>query len=217
MPVSVFDPIPLIFRVIQFYRPRTILDVGIGFGKYGILCRESLDLYHGRIGPSDWATQIDGIEVFENYRNPLWQIYDQVYIGNASDVLPGLPHYDIIICSDVIEHLDKSEGHALIRACVEKSDLLIINTPRIFFEQGETAGNLHESHKALWKSSDFRIYNSISTCPSSAVLSVYIFKKARFVNRMNIFMLRQDNAIGQTLRWLRTIYYRMLNPDKRTD
>jgi hypothetical protein len=56
----------------QACQPRSVLDVGIGTGSYGLLLRQSLDIGHGRILPEEWRVQIDGVEIFEGHHNPVW-------------------------------------------------------------------------------------------------------------------------------------------------
>jgi predicted O-methyltransferase YrrM len=95
MPTSQFYQISDIVEFIVRTNPKSILDIGVGFGKYGALAREYLDqgerLY-------DWKRRIDGIEVFEEYITDIQRFYyDNIYIGNAVEVLPKLEEtYDLI-------------------------------------------------------------------------------------------------------------------------
>ena len=45
--------------------PTSVLDIGIGFGKYGFLCREYLETWKGNTYPNQWKVRIDGIEVWQ--------------------------------------------------------------------------------------------------------------------------------------------------------
>lgn len=49
--------------------PRSVLDIGTGFGKYGILCREYLELWDGRQQYSDFKRRIDGVEAYSPYNS----------------------------------------------------------------------------------------------------------------------------------------------------
>ena len=55
----------------MFTQPDSILDVGMGFGKYGFLSRKYLELFDGREKLNDWKRIIDSIEIFGNYVTPL--------------------------------------------------------------------------------------------------------------------------------------------------
>jgi hypothetical protein len=66
MPSSQYYHISKLMHMIIALKPLKVLDVGTGFGKYGALCREYLDLWDGR-QKYEFATQIDGVEVFKEY------------------------------------------------------------------------------------------------------------------------------------------------------
>ena len=44
MPTSWYQAIPSIMEQIEYQRPKSILDVGVGFGKYGLLIRDILEI-----------------------------------------------------------------------------------------------------------------------------------------------------------------------------
>ena len=71
MPTSGSTQISTILQLAQNISPTSILDIGIWLGKYGFLCREYLDVSNERLSRSEWTTTINGIEIFERYRNPV--------------------------------------------------------------------------------------------------------------------------------------------------
>ncbi len=44
MPTSWYQVIPHILDLLQNEQPRSILDIGVGFGKYGLLIRDTLEI-----------------------------------------------------------------------------------------------------------------------------------------------------------------------------
>src|SRR4051794_1109603 len=113
MPVSNPEHIPAVLHFVQACQPRSILDVGIGTGSYGLLLRQGLDIGYGRMQPAEWQVQIDGVEIFEGYRNPVWgYAYSRVVMGDVRQLLPGLGAYDLILCNDVLEHFPREESRA---------------------------------------------------------------------------------------------------------
>ena len=76
MPTSWYQAIPFILEQVQKENPNSILDIGVGFGKYGLMVREILDLPFERYNKNQWLINIEGIEAFEKYKNP---IHDYVY------------------------------------------------------------------------------------------------------------------------------------------
>lgn len=156
MPVSDYHQIPDVLSVVDQLRPRRILDVGCGFGKWGVLCREVVDAFDGRVLPHDWEATIDGIEIFEGYRNPLWSsVYNNVIVGDAMTLLESLPDYDLILACDVIEHFEKNEGNRFLNAIMQKGKVCIVTSPRGYFAQDACWGNPHEEHKSGWGQDDF--------------------------------------------------------------
>lgn len=159
MPTSDYHQISDVLHVVEQVRPASVLDVGVGFGKWGFLCREILDVYYERIQPDTWTTRIDGIEIFEPYRNAFWPIvYNQVYMGDARKLMPTLGRYDLILCCDVIEHFEKNEGASVVAEMLEHAPIVVITTPVGHAPQGAAYGNVHETHLSSWQRSDFQRY-----------------------------------------------------------
>lgn len=151
------DPIvlsPICQRIIEL-KPLSVLDIGVGFGKWGFLAREYAELW-GQNHYWERSVRIDGIEVFPEYITQLHNlIYDHIYIGNALDVLPQLDtHYDVAIMADVIEHLSFDEGIRTLDLIKGLASHAFITTPVNFSAQGAVFGNEYEKHLSLfppWK------------------------------------------------------------------
>jgi hypothetical protein len=147
--------IPFVVSELQRLRPHSVLDVGIGFGKLGVLVREYLECWYGRCTPDAWQIQLEGIESFDGYRNALWSsMYNRVHVGDARLLVDELPRFDVAVCCDVIEHMDKPSGLALLRALAGKCQTLLLTTPISFWAQGAENGNPYEIHRSLWTPDD---------------------------------------------------------------
>jgi hypothetical protein len=156
MPTSDYHQISDVLDVVAQAKPNSVLDIGVGFGKWGILCREILEIYEERVNLSTWVTRIDGIEIHEPYRNPLWDLaYNEIFLGNAPDLLKVRDRYDMILCCDVIEHFHKNEGQRLIELMLDRADYVVITSPCGYAPQGAVYGNEHETHLSGWDKSDF--------------------------------------------------------------
>jgi hypothetical protein len=163
MPVSDFHQIPQVLDVIEQFKPKSILDVGIGFGKWGVLIREITDIYQGDYAKNHWKIKIDGIDIFPNYQNPIWSfVYDNVIIEDIFLYVDKMNNYDAVVMCDVLEHFDKEKGRSLIEKLLTKTQCLIITTPYYWLEQGAVFGNDAETHKSLWNPSDFKMYHSFT-------------------------------------------------------
>ena len=64
--------------------------------------------------------------------------------------------FDMVIASDVIEHLEKSEGYMLLDL-MEKiaKKRVIVLTPNGFLEQGVFDNNIYQIHKSGWEVEEF--------------------------------------------------------------
>ncbi len=158
MPVSAIDNLFPVADFIRDLRPKSVLDVGIGFGLYGALCRQILDIAEGRYERSVWQARICGVDTCAEYRNPLWDyVYDEVVIGNAEDVLERLPATDVALLCDVIEHFPKQAGLELVESLLAKAECLIVSTPLVLMteENSYTARNPKERHLSIWEQRDF--------------------------------------------------------------
>lgn len=158
MPSSQYSQISGITQAIHMLKPKSVLDIGIGFGKYGFLCREYLELCDGREQYDDWQHRIDGVEVFPEYVGKLQNdIYSNIYIGNALNVLPKLDHhYGLTLIIDVLEHFTYEDGLKVLECCKLKSDNVLISVPKDIGNQGEMFHNEHEAHLYQWATKDIK-------------------------------------------------------------
>jgi len=144
------DPIlltPVMNHILRI-QPRTVLDIGIGIGKWGALVREYTDIWCRRLTRAEWQTKITGVEIFEAYRNPLWELYDTIIIADIRNLLDQLPAYDAILFFEVLEHLPVEDGQRILQWASAHSRNLFFsftNSP-----QDTAFGNEAERHISTW-------------------------------------------------------------------
>ncbi len=163
MPVSIHVQITSCVNKIIGVQPKSVLDVGCGYGKWGYLCREYLDAFYGRFRPEDWSVRIDGVEFFEPYiQNHQRALYSNIIIGDIRDLCESLDEYDLIIAGDVIEHMHKDEAERVVEMLHAKAkEMLIINIPLgEGWDHPEQYGNPAELHRSEWYVEDFLGYAS---------------------------------------------------------
>ena len=158
MPSSDTGTLGQVLNICLELNPNTILDIGCGFGKYGFLLREYLDVCRGNYPRIDWKKKIDAVEIFPPYITALQkEIYNKIWIQPIEEfVTKESLDYGLILFLDVIEHLSKKEGVNLLRKLVAEKNPLLVVTPRDFRVQGTSHGNIHETHLSHWKRKDFR-------------------------------------------------------------
>ncbi len=168
MPTSYLYQLNEITELIVLLAPQSILDIGVGFGKYGVLTREYLEFRDGRLKLYDWQRRVDGIEIFSPYLTPLQEfVYDHIYVGNALEILPGLNQYDLILLIDVIEHLSQPDGVKLLRQCQQTAKNTIVSTPVEFFPQKGAYGNSNEAHLTFWPPKSFKPFSPHMFIPNA--------------------------------------------------
>ncbi len=172
MPSSHSTQLNEIIELIIETNPQKFLDIGIGFGKYGFLSREYLELWDPDSVYGTNKRQIDGIEAFKPYLTPLHRlIYDRIFTGDAREVLPTLTdHYDLILMIDVFEHFTYEDGMKVLEECRRCGRNILISVPKIMSVQKDVYGNPYETHRYNWKRKDFSgitdkffLYNAKST------------------------------------------------------
>ncbi|MDK3155404.1 class I SAM-dependent methyltransferase [Kamptonema cortianum] len=158
MPTSHPSQINEILSLIDLANPASVLDIGVGFGRYGFLCRELLDIYKGqRYRKEDWKVRIDGIEAFPEYLTLVHHhVYDRILTGNALDIVDTLDtRYDLTIMIDVLEHFSREDGLTLLRQLLKRSRNILLSTPLTVYEQDAVFDNQFEQHVHEWKREDF--------------------------------------------------------------
>lgn len=161
MPGSHSYQINQIINLITLIDPKSILDIGVGFGKYGFLSREYLDTKEEQ-GYKNFQLTVDGIEVFDNYLTPVHSfIYDNIFIGNALDVVPTLEKkYDLVLLIDVLEHFNYDDGILLLNKLLKCSNNILISIPVKIGDQGAAYDNIHEVHEFQWLNKHFKNFKN---------------------------------------------------------
>jgi len=127
---------PIIMDIIRHRQPESILDIGVGSGFYGEMIRRDLP-----------DVRLEGVEPFD-YENPRWKCYDHIY---RHDVRTSrYLAYDLFLMVDVIEHMTKEEGRALVERL---SGPVLVSTPW-HYNQGPDANPL-QAHVSEWTLADF--------------------------------------------------------------
>lgn len=195
MPTSHPYQLNEIAEFIAFSEATSVLDVGVGFGKYGFLAREYLELWDRRQKYNDWQRVVEGIEVNEAYIGSLQRlIYNKIHIGNALDVMTGMKdsQFELIMVIDVLEHFSQEDGLVLLRECLRVGKIVLISTPKDIGTQGASFDNVYETHRYQWKLRDFKRfgYRKISNRDSLIVVlgdAEKIFLKMKIVSGISFY------------------------------
>ncbi len=188
MPSSSHLQISKITDMISKIKPHKVLDIGVGNGRYGFLCRDILDT---PLEEKPSRIVLEGIEGFEKYITEFHKkIYDKIYIGNCYDLVEALPNdYDLILFLDVIEHLDKAQGEKLIKVLLTKTKNIIIATPCGYVPQDDVFGNEYERHRSGWTKKDFKKFNNVII---KELKTEFPYKLICFIGSAKMLILKQS-------------------------
>ena len=132
---------------------KTILDLGCEDGRLLSLLSDG----------KNW--EVTGVDIFQANINRAAKkkIFVKVIKGDivktSKKLIKEEKKYDVVFCSQVIEHLGRKDGEELL-SMVDKlaKKKVIMGTPRGFMEQPEAflGNNPHQVHKSGWTEDDFR-------------------------------------------------------------
>lgn len=140
---------------------KSVLDIGCGFGKWGYLARLYIQMWDSNLTKEAYQTwrdtlRVDAIEVFKDYITDLQRlIYNKIYIGDMRKLIEEVGNYDLIIMSDVLEHVPFKDGLKLLNKAREKARWIIITMPSYFTLGAPIMGNKAEVHCHVWLNNQF--------------------------------------------------------------
>ena len=177
MPSSQHYHISKIMDIIIAQKPSSVLDIGTGFGKYGVLCREYLDLWDGR-QKYEFVRRIDGVEIFENYITPIHEfVYNKMYTGDIKKMIDTIDFsYDLVLLIDVLEHFNKQDGKSLLNLLVAKNNAVLVSTPKNPSPQEDAFGNIYETHRSKWTKEELSNIGECYFLADKTSFIVYISK-----------------------------------------
>lgn len=121
-----------LIEVIAVYDPKTIVDIGAGSGKYGMLCREYVK----------GLETMDAVEPDDMWNGTIW--YDQIFHGKIED-FEFYRDYDLAIMFSVIGYFDKEVGLGVIKKILKHCNSLMLT-----FEKDA------HGHTTQWCNDDFK-------------------------------------------------------------
>src|SRR4030095_16695521 len=167
--------ISTIVDLVQIITPKSILDIGCGYGKYGYLSREYLmgDLWDKS------RTLINAVEGYGDYITDIQKcIYNEIFICDAMDFPKYLSRdYDLVCIIDAFEHLSVEDGKKFISEILKKSKYLLISIPRYVSSQtGLTDDpNKFEQHRSFWTRNMFKAVGNCMIIPNNARKTIALY------------------------------------------
>ena len=169
MPVSNIEYDNLFTLTFSLLKPKSVLDIGSGQGKYGTYCRKLAQQFN--IKCQIEAVEPDGeyISVFQ-----LNSLYDTVHNIDAYDIISNDSiRAELVVLGDVLEHIPKSKGVDLLEYLISTCSYVYLVCP---FDSPQEAWrppdvwlgpslmkdqlHLNERHISIWDQSDFSRYRN---------------------------------------------------------
>ncbi|MBF0627504.1 MAG: class I SAM-dependent methyltransferase [Magnetococcales bacterium] len=142
---KVFDV--MVTELVRKMKPTTFLDIGCGYGKYGMILRSEM--------PS--CVRV-GVEVEPQYvsRFRLDLLYNEIRVIDAASLVRGdnNQNFDLVVIGDCIEHMPKSQGIDLLNFLTYRSKCIVVLAPE-FMTQNNLNGVDSEAHISVWSRADF--------------------------------------------------------------
>lgn len=147
-------------HIIENVKPKLVFDLGCGYGLYGTMLKER-DPQIVLIGLDIWLPYFDKIA---------GGVYTALIYGNVESILTGSirPWGDLILCMDLIEHLDKETAERLICWLWHYYGKVIISTPLFNYPQGAWGGNPYETHRCQFTQEELESFNFRLLCSAEA-------------------------------------------------
>lgn len=163
------ENIPIILNIAAALKPVQILDIGPGFGKFGLMLREaliSIEAEKQNIAIPKFDFGIDCAENCRYFWHAPWHqfIYDHHFHGDIFKFT--IEHiaerkYDLFLMIDVVEHAPKDKWLAWIRdmrVALPKARFLISTPKKVSFYKTHFYGDDCPIHQSQWSWDDFKVF-----------------------------------------------------------
>jgi len=124
------DSFAMCMHTVIALKPKSVLDVGCGFGMFGLGFRIYGAAWHNyklKIEESYHSIRVDGVEICENHVQAWHDIfYDHIFMGNVVELAGSLPNYDVLYMGDCLEHLTEMEASLAIPHLWSRADRLFM-------------------------------------------------------------------------------------------
>ena len=133
---------------------KIVLECAVGHGVWGNLIRSEKNANNA---------YLVGFDLHKNYvKSAKWhRIYDDIILADARHMPFRNKSFDIIIASEILEHLEQKDGKNFLNNIDELCrEVAIISTPNEYIPPGHLANESPlELHRSVWGVSDLKDRN----------------------------------------------------------
>jgi SAM-dependent methyltransferase len=123
---------------------KTVLDIGCGEGS--VLLRLGIN-----------GMRITGLDIWEPYsRNKRAKLYEHFITGDIRDEKIGVGAFDLILMTDVLEHIPKTDvrDYVIKKAEAAARKRVVIVVPLGDVGNDSYDGNPYQYHRSIWQAED---------------------------------------------------------------
>ncbi len=178
MPAEWFKLVDAVIDSIRRVNPASILEIGVGLGKYGVAIRHALDDPRARQQSGNWRLRLDGVELSSGARPSQHKyMYDNVYDSEALKSIDGLP---LIRCGFLRRRLvlfreaaRPGAGRELLK---KTNKVLILYSPRLKARRKGPGSPSGPAYRSRWWELDFVDLDATSFTVDAGDASYIVFQ-----------------------------------------
>jgi SAM-dependent methyltransferase len=141
-----FTAMNLVWRMID-RSGKSLLDVGCGQGRVGSVIKRHRDIY--TVGVDAYNPYLELCKKDNSYDKLIQSDVRKLSFENKS--------FDVVLCTQLIEHLEKAEAYELIKRMEDIArKQIVITTPVGKYEAHARDGNDLQEHKSTWQPAELK-------------------------------------------------------------
>lgn len=141
-----------ILLTIMALEPKRVLDVGVGFGKWGFLMKEYLDGFSGQL-------HMDGVEAHKPslVSSGASRWYNSMYLHEFNGCMIHQPKpYDLVLMLDILQCFERKDGGRALLKALELGDRVLVSVPLEY--TAPPNGNPYNESRSEWTPRDFEVH-----------------------------------------------------------
>lgn len=127
-----------IVNIIKEINPRTILDIGLGAGDYGLPIKQALP-----------NVKLIGVDAWREYETEQWKNYDEVIISDMREM--EFPKVDLTLFIDSLEHIEKEDAFKVLGKLKNNT---LLSIPVGYIQPDDV--DFYDKHRSEWTLEDFK-------------------------------------------------------------
>lgn len=107
--------------------PNRVLDIGVGFARWGALVRQFCDERHGRLNREHWQVHVERVAPADAVEEYQWLLYDAIRVcdsGRFVDAIEG--QWNLVILDQSMQDPDDQRAARLVEKAINHADYVLV-------------------------------------------------------------------------------------------